>query len=67
MHKLGYKKLICAEFEIMKNMLRVKTGKYLSSEFKANKGLRQGDAIAPLLFHVVMETAIKSRKLGNHT
>jgi len=41
---------ICAE---------VKIGKHLSSEFKVNKGLRQGDAIAPLLFNVVMKIAIR--------
>jgi hypothetical protein len=28
---------------------KVKIDKHLSSEFKINKGLRQGDAIAPLL------------------
>ena len=38
---------------------RVKTGKYLSSECKFNKGLREGDAIVPLLFNVVLETAIR--------
>jgi len=37
----------------------VKIGKHLSSEFKVNKGLRQGDTIAPLMFNVVMEIAIK--------
>jgi len=41
---------ICAE---------VRIGKHLSSEFKVNKGLRQGDAIAPLLFNVVMEIAFR--------
>jgi hypothetical protein len=30
---------------------KVKIGKHLSSEFKVNEGLRQGDAIAPLLFN----------------
>jgi hypothetical protein len=44
----------------------VKTGKYLSSEFKMSRGLRQRDAIAPLLFNVVMEIAVKSRHMGNH-
>jgi len=37
----------------------VKTGKHLSSEFKVNKGLRQRDAIAPLLLNVVLEAAIR--------
>jgi len=30
---------------------KVKIGKHLSSEFEVNKGLRQGDVIAPLLFN----------------
>ena len=37
---------------------KVKIGKHLASEFKVNKGMRQGDAIAPVLFNVVLETAI---------
>jgi hypothetical protein len=45
---------ICAE---------VKIGKHLSPEFKVNKGLRQGDAIAPLLFNVVMEIAIRRSEI----
>jgi hypothetical protein len=32
---------------------KVKIGKHLSSEFKVNKGLRQGDAVTPLLFNSV--------------
>jgi hypothetical protein len=42
--------------------MKVKTGKHLSSEFKVNKGLRQGDAIAHLLFNIVWETAIRTSK-----
>ena len=38
---------------------KVKIGKLLSSEFKVKKGLRQGDAIAPLLFQVVLEIAFR--------
>ena len=38
---------------------KVKIGKHLSCEFKVNKGLRQGDAIDPLLFNVVLGTAIR--------
>ena len=37
----------------------VKIGKHLSSEFKVNKALRPGDAIGPLLFNVVLKTAIR--------
>jgi hypothetical protein len=63
MHKLGsppQKKLVelC---RILNNEIcaKVKIGKHLSSEFKFNKGLRQGDAIAPLLFKVVLEIAFR--------
>ena len=34
--------------------VKVKIGNHLSSEFKVNKGLRQGDAIAPFLFNIVL-------------
>ena len=36
----------------------MKIGKHLSSEFEVNKVLRQGDAIAPLLVNIVLETVI---------
>jgi hypothetical protein len=32
--------------------------------FKLNNGLRQGDAIAPLLFNVVLAIAIRGSKVG---
>jgi hypothetical protein len=38
---------------------KVKIGEHLSSEFKANKGVRQGNAFAPLLFHILLEIAIR--------
>jgi hypothetical protein len=38
-------------------------GKLLSSEFKVNKGLRQGAAIIPLLFNVVLDIAIVRSKV----
>jgi hypothetical protein len=38
---------------------KVNIGKHLSCEFQVNKGLRQGDAINPLLFNAVLETAIR--------
>jgi hypothetical protein len=38
---------------------KAKIGRHLSSELKVNKGLEQGDAIAPLLFNMVMEIAIR--------
>ena len=41
------------------NNVKVKICKHLTSEFKVNKSLRQGNAIAPLLINVVLETAIR--------
>jgi hypothetical protein len=41
----------------------VKIGKHLFSEFKDNKGLRLGDAFAPLLFSIALETAIRLTKV----
>jgi hypothetical protein len=38
---------------------KFKIGKHLSCEFKVNRGLKQGDAIVPLLFNVVLETAVR--------
>jgi hypothetical protein len=35
---------------------KLKTSKHLFSEHKVNKGLRQGDAVAPLLVNVVLES-----------
>jgi hypothetical protein len=37
----------------------VKIGKQISKDFKLSKGLRQGDAIAPLLFNMDLEIAIQ--------
>jgi sorting nexin-29 len=42
---------------------KIKIGKHLPSEFKVNKGLRQGDAIFPVPFDVVLETAIRRSKV----
>jgi hypothetical protein len=42
--------------------VKVKTSKHLSFEFKVSTGLRQGDAIAPLLFYIVWEIAIRRSK-----
>jgi len=41
------------------NNVKVRICKHLTSQFKVNKAFRQGDAIAPLLLNVVLETAIK--------
>jgi sorting nexin-29 len=40
---------------------KVKNCKYISSEFKINKGLKQGDAA--LLFNAVLEIAITRSKV----
>ena len=62
MHKLGFSpppKLIklC---RILNNEVhaKVKIGEHLSSEFKGNKDFRQGYAVAPSLFTIVLETGI---------
>jgi len=59
-HKLGFPQKIklC---RILSNEMcaEVKIGKHLSSKFKVNRGLRQGIVIAPLLFNVVLEIAIR--------
>jgi sorting nexin-29 len=44
-------------------ILRFKIGKHLSSVFKVNKWLRQGDTIAPLLFNIVLEIWTRRSKL----
>ena len=38
---------------------KLKIGKHLFSEFKCNKVLRQGDAVACLLLNVVLESEIR--------
>jgi len=61
MHKLCFpKKKIFKLCRILNNEIDVKDkmGKRLSSEFKYIKVLRQVDAIAPLLFNVVLEIAV---------
>jgi len=60
-----FKKKLVTLCRILNNEIyaKVKIGKHLSSEFKVNVGLRQGDAIAPLLFNTVLETAIRGSKV----
>jgi hypothetical protein len=38
---------------------RVRVGKYLSEMFPVRNGLKQGDALSPLLFNFALEYAIK--------
>ena len=47
----------------MMKYAKVTFGKHLSSEFRLNSCLRQGDAVAPLLFNVVLEIAIRRSKV----
>lgn len=42
---------------------KVKIGRHLSSKFKVNIGLGQGDSIAPLLFNMVLEIANRRSKI----
>jgi hypothetical protein len=44
---------------------RVQVGKYLSDMLPVRNGLKQGDALSPLLFHFALESAI-SRVQVNH-
>jgi hypothetical protein len=38
---------------------KVRIGKYLSHNFSIQNGLRQGDALSPLLFNFALEYALK--------
>ena len=63
MHTLGFfppQKKLVKLCRILNNEIyaKVKIGKHLSSELKIKKDLRQGDAVAPVLFNVVLKTAI---------
>ena len=64
MHILGFPKKLVNFFWILNNEIycKVKIGKHLFSEYIINVGLRLGDAFAPLLFIVVLETAIRYLK-----
>lgn len=61
MHITGFPQKLVNLCRMLKNEVqaKVETGKHLSSEFKVNKGFRQGDAVAPLLYNVVLDIAIR--------
>ena len=65
MHKLSFQEKLVKLCRFLNNEIyaKVKIGKQLSSEHKVNKGLRQGDAITPLLFNEILETAIRRSKV----
>jgi len=60
MDKVGFPKKLVKLCRILNNetYAKIPFGKHLSSEFKVNKVSRQGDAIAPLLFKIMIEIAI---------
>jgi sorting nexin-29 len=64
-HKLCFPEKLVKLCRFLNNEIHVKFKicKQLSSEYKVNKGLRQGDVITPLLFNVVLETAIRRSKV----
>jgi hypothetical protein len=39
--------------------IKVRIGKYLSDNFPIQNGLKQGDALSPLLFNIALEYAIR--------
>jgi len=43
----------------MKPTARVRVGKHLSDMFPIRNGLKQGDALTPLLFNFALEYAIR--------
>ena len=52
-------------FRILNNEIypKITIRKHLPSEFKVNRGLRQGEAIVPLPYDVVLETSIRRFKV----
>jgi hypothetical protein len=43
----------------MKHIVNVSIGKHLSNSFPIQYGIKQGDALPPLLFNLALEYAIK--------
>jgi predicted nucleotidyltransferase len=66
MHKLGFPRKLVNLCKVLHKEVYavVKIGKQISEDFKLGKGLRQDDAIAPLLFNIVLEIAIQQSNIG---
>jgi hypothetical protein len=64
-HNLDFPNKCAKLCRILNNKMyaKVKRHKHLSSEFKVNKGLRQGDEIATLPLNLLLETAIRRSKV----
>jgi len=45
---------------------RVQVGKHLSDMFPVRNGLKQGDALSPLLFHFALECAIRRVQVSHN-
>jgi len=64
MHKGGFPQKLVKLCRILNNEIyaKIKIDKNLSSKFKVDKGLTQGDQMAPLLFNIALEIAIRRSK-----
>jgi hypothetical protein len=45
--------------ELLKTCSKIRIGKYLSDYFPIQNGLKQGDALSPLLFNFALDHAIR--------
>lgn len=65
MYKLGLPmKLVKLCYIMNKDVYAVvKRGKNISKEFKLGKGIRQGDALAPMLFNLALEISIRKANI----
>ena len=60
MHKMGFPKKLCNICEIF---AKIEILNSLNEEFKILEGLRQGDAILPILYNIVLEIAVRKFKI----
>jgi len=63
-YELGFPKKLVNLCRILNTEIdaKVNIGTLLPSKFKVNKGLTRGDAIASLLFNIVLEIALEDLK-----